>query len=808
MLLVGMEALRDFSAPGTHDLHALAFHDATALDLSGVVLEGKRQRTAAETRALEQKIGLIARVFSRNYDLDVLPSPVGGWSCGIDPKITDTIEAYLTGQRATLDDLPAESFRPKQILYDVKDVAEDPEDEVLGVLRHEVGHANHSDYRLFFKGQRLAHEQGYLPSGWANIHNALEDPWVNNKEIAGSEVVREKMTKRYAASMPEVVAKINTQPLTRQLGLNIIHHWLTGQSIPTLTDKRVLEMFERIKPHAEAYFKGTDAQTNFDNLLQNIWPSYKEIETKALSDEETKELARRAAQQNLGQPKPGEGNPQEGQEGQGRQGNQSGIKKALQRFTSAIKRAFGGGDGSKPSEEQKQIDEDLKGKVERDLQKALQQELKRQTEDLRSADKELKQKGEKTGAVPDDIDLNKLSQQVRQQLESLKKSLQPEQKQALEKQARNNLDAKQAEALKEDAPGFMQPEQDSKTGERRMVFKKGPSASQVKLTKEQVQQLIEQAEDAEEQTLAQEAADQEERDQQTAEQIRAELERREMLQAGFTENEQDLYRKFKDLETPMQGRIRNFIQTIEKFLPKQETYNYGGEYYTGRKIDQRSLPERAPVKDYRIYQRRQPIAAPQARMYITLVIDNSGSMRGEKMEESLKTAVFWGRVLQEFGIPFSIKFFGDQVRSIKTFEQDYDDGRNRVKPNLVKHADASGGSTDMGAPLTETEKEMNIARRKFANCVGAVFVISDSGANRGLTGPSLTELIRRLQKNYIVSNFILSTNKNEVAEAESYFGEKNVIAPKNFTDLPDEAFRVLRVTLERMLRLQGGVVTV
>lgn len=802
MLFVGSEPLTEFSGATTLDLGVQLFHDGTALDLSSVVREGKSQRSASEVRALEQKIGLIARVFSRNYNLDVFPSPTGGWACGIDPKVAEDIEAYLTGKRESLDDLPAETFRPKQIYYDSKDIAEAPEDEVLGVLRHEVGHANNSDYRLFFKGQRQARDEGYLPTGWANIHNALEDPWVNNIEIAGSEVVREKMTKRYAATMPEVVAKIGTQPLTRQLGLNIIHHWLTGQNIPTLTDKRVLETFERIKPHAEAYFKGASAQENFDNLLQNVWPTYREVETKALSDEETKELARQASKENLGQTKPDQGSA--AQEGQGAQG-QSGIQNALKRFTSAVKKLFGAGDSPKPSEEQKQIEKDLEGKVGGNLQKNLRQELNRQKEELEKADRELKQQGHKTGTVPDDIDLNKLSKEVRQGLEDLKKSLAPEMKKALQQQARKNLDAKQAEALKQDAPAFMQAEEDPQTGERRVTFKKGPSQSQMQLTKEQVQQLMEQAEAAQEQEQAQAEAQQQQREEQSAEEIRAEMERREMLQAGFTEQERELFKKFKDLETPMQSRIRNFIQTIEKFLPKQETYTYGGEYYTGRKVDHRSIPERAPVKDYRIYQRREPIAAPQARMYITLVIDNSGSMKGEKMEESLKTAVFWGRVLQEFGIPFSIKFFGDRVRNIKTFEQDYDDGRNRVKPSLVQYADASGGSTDMSAPLLETEKEMNIARRKFAGSVGAVFVISDSGANQGLTGPALIELIQRLQKNYIVSNFILSTNQGEVKEAEKYFGEKNVIAPKNFGDLPDEAFRVLRVTLERMLRLQGGM---
>jgi hypothetical protein len=780
--------------------------DAGALDLGSFAPEKREERSTSAIRSLGQKIALIARVFSRNYDLDVLPSPDGGWRCAIDPKAAAAIEQFIDGKKGSLKDMPAELFRPKQIFYDSGDVATAPEDEVMGVLRHEVGHAIHTDFRLFFEGQRLAKEQGYLPSGWANIQNALEDPWINNLEIADSDVVRENMTKRYAAKLPEVVAKIDTLPLTRQIGLNIIHHWLTGQNIPTLKDKRVLEVFEKIKPHAEKYFHGESAQANFDTLLQNIWPDYREVETKALNDEELKELARRASNSDFGQSSLGNG--EQSSDAQGRAGgstDDSGIKNAWSKIRSAVEKFLGQIGGSKKTEDQKDLEKGLEGKTDGDLKNDLRKELKKQSDELEKIDEELQKNGEKTGNVPEDISLEKLSPELKEKLEELRRELAPELKEKLEQQARKNLDEKQSQALKESGSSFLETEVDPKTGDRQFRLRKAPSQPQARQIKKNVAQLMEASEAADAQELAEQTEAQEQRDQETAEQIRQELERREMLQAGFTEEERELYKKFKDLETPMQSRIRNFIQTIEKYLPKQDEYTYGGEYYTGRKVNERTLVERAPVKDYRIFERRQPTPAPQARMYITLVIDNSGSMKGEKMEESLKTAVFWGRVLQEFGIPFSIKFFGDQVRVIKKFEDDYDDGRNRVKPNLVKHADASGGSTDMSEPLLETEKEMALARRKFATSVGAVFVISDSGANRGLTGPALTELIARLQKNYIVSNFILSTNANEIKEAKGYFGEKNVIAPVNFQDLPDEAFKVLRVTLERMLRLQGAV---
>lgn len=761
-----------------------------ALDLEGISLDTGKPRTSAEIRSLEQKIALVARVFSKNYSLDVLPSPSGGWACGVDPKTVQTIEKFLLGELESIDDLPPEVFRPKQIFYDTKDVARAPEDEVLGVLRHEVGHANHSDYRLFFKGQRIAHDEGYLPTGWANIHNALEDPWVNNREIADSEVVRQKMTKRYAATVPEVVEKIGTQPLTRQLALNIIHHWLKGESIPTLRDRRVLDAFEKIKPFAEQYFRGPSAQENFDNLLQNIWPIYRELEQKALSDESLKELARRVSSTNFGQPQKEGGSP--GGEG----------SSLLSKLTSALKRVFGGGSSSQTTGPETEEMQQAAGK---DLQKAIRQELERQQEQLKKTDQKLHAQGHATGKLPDDIDLSKLAPEIAADLNRLLQKLPGNTRESIESSARESLDAKQAKALEQEGPAFLKSEKPEGGGDRRMSFGKPPKNRDISAIRAQVKQLVEAAQEHEQAQAAEQDEQVEAQQGQSAEQIRQELERREMIQAGFSEHERDHYARFRELEAAMQSRVRSFIQTIEKFLPKREDYEYGGEHYTGKKIDLRSVTERAPVRDYRIFQRREPVPAPQARMYITLLIDNSGSMQGQKMEESLKTAIFWGRVLQHFEIPFSIKFFGDHVLGIKKFTDDYEDGRTRVKPSLVQHSNATGGWTDIGSPLLETEREMALARRKYPESTGAIFVISDSGANRGHTGDALKEIILRLQKNYLVSNFILSQHAQEIQEAKRYFGEENVVAPKSFGDLPDASFRVLRMALERMLRAQGVV---
>ncbi|MEK7461130.1 MAG: hypothetical protein AAB647_02860, partial [Patescibacteria group bacterium] len=233
------------------------------LDVFGVPLPEGKKRTPQEVQELKEKIGLISRVFSRNYNMEVGPSG-GGWSCSIDHKYIPDITRYMKGEIPSLDHVPPEALQPKRIAYDLKDVEGKMTDgEILGVVRHEVGHANHSSYKLFFEGERFAIEDGFMPSSWAEIFMSLEDPWVNNREIAGSETVRGNMRELYRKWVEDVSTNIASQPVTHQLSLNVIYYWLTGQQIPTLANDKVKEVFERIRPACDRYFKAKTAEEAF-----------------------------------------------------------------------------------------------------------------------------------------------------------------------------------------------------------------------------------------------------------------------------------------------------------------------------------------------------------------------------------------------------------------------------------------------------------------------------------------------------------------------------------------------------------------
>ena len=123
---------------------------------------------------------------------------------------------------------------------------------------------------------------------------------------------------------------------------------------------------------------------------------------------------------------------------------------------------------------------------------------------------------------------------------------------------------------------------------------------------------------------------------------------------------------------------------------------------------------------------------------------------------------------------------------------------------MIDFTDASGGSTNMHAGIEITIDAMNDQRRRLKDCHGLIFVITDGGANRGLTGEALRAYIEENRGRLTFKAFGLSAGNGERQQIQdylnSYFGESNCAYPESFESLPDEAFRVLRTNLIQFQR--------
>jgi len=754
--------------------------------------EEKTKRTIEQQREMARKISLIARIFSRQYDMDVLPSNM--WGCGLDEKTNEVAARYCQGEIADIDGLDAKLFKPRVITYDRSSLEKEREDAIIGKMRHEVGHAKNSDYRLLLKGMKFAKDQGYLPTSWTEIANAIEDPWVNNIEIADSETVRQKINTLYEQWKEDTTKLIGSQPVTHQLSLNIINYWLTGESIPTLKNEDVLKVFKEIEPSLEKLFSAKTPAENFKTIKEEVWDKYKALEKKAIGDEEMKKMMEAAAKDLIKQLSGGEQGDEQ-QQGEGEGGLLQKIKEKL-------------GGKSKSQKEEDELLDSLSGQIGSKTKKDIRDSLKKQVDEQKEEKGETKEgeeekpepkeEGLSGGSLRKDIDLDKLPQELKDQLrELIDKKLPSELRSELNRQAKSELDRKQAELLNKQLPDFIKMKRDKKSGQYIPEFQT-PDKNEVDNTKKEVDDLVEQStsQEAEEtERQARQIEEQKIREREEAERLRQE---REMEKYGFKPEETEDYQKFKELENAMRSQVENFIKILDKYLPKKEEYKYAGEFHTGKKIDFKKLTKKVPVGKSDFFQRREIKESTEAKLYVTLVIDNSGSMSGQKMAESLKTAIFFARVLKRFEIPFAIKFFGDHVERAKEFDEDYDDPRKRIKPKIVTLSDASGQHTDISEPLLMTETEMAQAKREFSGSSGAIFVISDGGANRGRVGDELKNYIEQLQKTYMINAFGLGAGAAN--ELKGYFGEQNTVAVDDFQELPNEAFKVLRVALERILK--------
>lgn len=799
-------------------------------------VQEKTQKPEQSSYEKNRLIAHVGRVFARRYDIAVIPSRQKGlWATALDPKVNHEVMKYIEGERDTLDDLPQESFRPKQILYDADSAREMSWDEINTLLHHEAGHAKYTDFRLMFEGQRTAKDAGYLPTSFWLTFEGIEDPRINGLEGEESPAIDNLIRTNQANDLQKRIteAPLTDKPYMLQFAYESFHRWLHGSGIPELAETEVGKLGELAAPLLEQYFHNTDLEER--RLLQNkIWDIAKSLEKKDLEDEEKRQMAQKQGMKGqksqngsdqshgesgqeqqdqqsgegsggesgqssegsqsggqgdgVGSPQipggknqeSGGGSQQSGQSGQqeGRgqeQGNQG--KRPIEEFINRLKSVFGGQKGQNESSDQKSNESGSESHGH-DIAKPSKPKVERE-------------------------DLSQFSEEQLQQLQEAIDRLSPEEKAALEKKAREVIDELQKEALEEDFNKSSKIEKNKQTGEYEVKPQLADEGQQQRSEAEyqKIVSEIEAKEKAEEETMEQARRQQEEMLRQMEAQRREKL---EMEKAGFDpETERQKYLIYKRLEDSMYSNIRSFKQAIEKLIPRKNEGKYEGGFFRGPKFDRHEIVRKAPMGDERFHMRQveRPTGAP--RLFLGLVVDNSGSM-GPKMDQARQTMIFFAEVAKDMGIPFMGVAFGDGANMIKDFRQDFDNPAHRIKPAIIDYTDASDSSTNLHAGIELVIQEMNEGRRHYADSHGLIFVITDGGANQGLTGEALRDYVEENRGRLTFKAFGLSGDTNERQMIQQYlnlyFGQSNCAYPEKFEDLPNEAFKLLRANLIQFKR--------
>lgn len=734
--------------------------------------------TPEQLRERNRLIAHLGRMFSRRYDISVLPSGQEGlWACALDPEAAGEMRRFIRGERPSLDDLPPNTFVPKQILYDEKGAARMDIGEVVSLLRHESGHAKYTDFRLMVEGQKAARETGFLPTSFWLVFEGLEDPRINNLEGEESPAIDRQIRKHQGDALGERLTEtsIAQRPLMLQFTYNCIYHWLHGKSIEGLSSE-VNAVFETARPLVDQYFQSTDLNER-KVLQEKIWDVAKVLEKKETEEEEVRQMAQ---QQKRGQ--------QTGQAGEGGAGQEMGPT------------------SGQPSPQEKEGTVPSRGsRARRGFLERLKKTLGRQGEPQGEEGGQVKPEVAPEGQQTEKLDLTKLGEQELQDIKNAMDKLSTQERAKLAQKARQVIDEEQKRELANRLPKVFKLEKNPQTGEYEAIPQTVDKRVQAQAEKT-FQQALKEVEAEEQAEREKDEQERRQREEALRQQERARRERQEMEKAGFNpETERDKFLLYQALEDGMYAHIRNFRQAIEKIIPRRKEPRYETGYFSGPRFDQRELTRKVPVGDEQFWQRPVEVPTGEPRLFVGLLVDNSGSMKGNKQDEARKTAVFFAKICREMQIPFMVAAFGDGAESIKQFRQDFDNPAERIKPKLIDATEATGGSTNMHAGLELTIQAMNEERRRISDSHGLIFVISDGGANTGLTGEALRRFVEENRGRLTFKAFGLSGNNAERARIQAhlnlYFGEGNCAYPKTFEELPDEAFRVLRANLIRFQRL-------
>lgn len=110
----------------------------------------------------------------------------------------------------------------------------------------------------------------------------------------------------------------------------------------------------------------------------------------------------------------------------------------------------------------------------------------------------------------------------------------------------------------------------------------------------------------------------------------------------------------------------------------------------------------------RFFKKREESTDRTQNFSFSIVVDKSGSMRGERIINATRGTILLAEVFKNLNIPFEIAVFGDYTEIIKKFDEEY-------KPSLKSRIGGIVKATHGGTDLTKIFSKSHINERKEKN---------------------------------------------------------------------------------------------
>lgn len=533
-------------------------------------------------------------------------------------------------------------FRENKIRIDPKDLLEKPIDELRYLICHEGGHRRVS--RTEFIPLAVWQEPGF-----SAMSNFIEDPRSDNfvaesypKYQENIDIAWGKFFEDESKMNQEAQGKLGRKPKFMQAGYEYIKQWFReikgeeakiSEDLPEDVKAVVSATLESARDSWWRYPSRDEAdqseelisryaQRSYEINKDQVWPEFKKLVEQDLEDQEIQELLKE-------------------------------MEKII-------------GEGQGQSQE-------LTDKLTPEEQQILEEAIKKALEEAR------KQQAEGQEGQPVPIDMDSLSEELKQKIKDYIDSLPEEKKKELQEKAEGALKDFEKE-LNEEIGGKLSDNPEREAAQKAEEAPKGP-------------EIPEEPRPAR---------------PEESEEIRKyrELVERELKKDA---NVYEQYRR------EVLAIIDQLEQDLREIFVARRAHQWDSGFRTGKRIDiKKRIQEKAkgvPAMESKAWERRE---LPSEKDYaISLLVDLSGSMQGEKIDETFKAVIVLAEVLNRLSIQTEILGFNDRLYEYQKFDQMMS---NQIRENMggmLQEVSTSRAQwNDDGWALEQTSERLN--RQKAA----------------------------------------------------------------------------------------------
>ena len=515
----------------------------------------------------------------------------------------------------------------------------------------------------------------------------------------GSEIIRDWHQKRFSKKLDPAVEKI----LKRTIGL-------ARESITTIPNPQKL-----VQDKKEIIAAG---QKRFKNNTNYIWPEVKKLVEMDLHTEEKRQMLQefRQKQEELERKR----KEMEKAKKEGNQQKQEELKKDIEGL-------------EKELDPFNELPEDTKKELQEQIDKAIKEAIEKLNKDIEEKQKKSKEAKQKQEELEKEI--QKLKEKAKtatgKEKEEVEKQIQEKKMEKLgqetkQKQAEQELKDYQ-DALDQVQSGEEMPYPENKLSDKtkeelEKLFNKLPPKKQDKI-KGKSKEKLEDFEDAankqikgklnkdnpeshremrEKERIEKEIKERKEKEEKEKKGLEKKLE--QIRREKMTEYDK-AYEEVADIINSLYTRLKKF------FLPERHPKWRKG-YSTGSRLDlQKAMQAEADLRYLEKMWERKTI--PRKFDYrFSILVDLSGSMEGEKKEETFKGTVALIEALEKLDLQYEVIGFSDEVRSFKKWREKL----NKEKRNefaTMKSWGGGGTNTDKATELAIEHIERNKGKNNF-----------------------------------------------------------------------------------------------